>query len=246
MKLLPPVVLILAAWSPRAAAFAPDVSHHQLYYINKEKTSSSALTMAMDAEALLRKARQLKLEAEAAEQALHKDLLEKKQCKDSDLDDCVDFLFPANGNSMEGLVNRLKESHWSTDKLMQITKRIHEREISAQGKGYVQASLHRDRTKFEKVSAVNREDLARVEGLIDRLIEAAEFIDEEYMAERRKSKEPKHLSHVDMDHWTVGDLAGNLRRQVGELRREHEDQFQQRLESFYEAQRKKDLPKPGA
>ena len=159
-------------------------------------------------------------------------------CVFTELDSCVDKLFPANDDSMDGLVSRLKENHWSTEKLLKIAKRIHEREISAQGKGHVTASLHHDHTKFESVSEANSGELARVEGLIDKLIEAAEIIDEEYMAEKRKTKEQTYLNHNDLDHWTMGDLAGNLRRQVGELRREHEDQFQERLESFYEAQRK--------
>lgn len=236
MKLL--FVLILSALAYKeAVGFAPTAF--------QQSRKCTALASTMDAEALLRKAAQLKAEAAAAEQSLHKSLLEKKQCKDSELDECIDKLFPQNDKSIQGLANRLKQNHWSTDKLMEITKRLHEREIAAKGKGHVEASLHHDHTKFEKVTAGNPAELARVEGLIDRLIEAAEVIDEEYMVEKRKSKEQKYLSHVDLDHWTMGDLSGNLRRQVGELRREHEEQFQKRLESFYEAQRKKDLPKPG-
>lgn len=239
MKLLS--VLTLSAFAvQRSVAFVPLGSPYS--------RGCSSLKAAMDAEALLRKARQLKAEAEAAaaEEALHKDRLEKKQGKDSDLDSCVDKLFPLNDDSMPGLVNRLKENHWSTDRLLQITKRIHEREICAQGKGQVTASLQNDLTKFDKVSVKDPKELERVGGMIDKLIEAAEIIDEEYMKVKRKNKDQKYLNHVDLDHWTMGDLAGTLRRQVGELRREHEEQFQERLESFYEAQRKNKLhpPKP--
>lgn len=204
----------------------------------------TALASTMDAEALLRKAAQLKAEAAAAEQSLHKTLLEKKQCKDSDLDDCIEKLFPVGDISVAGVAKRLKENHWSTDKLLEITRRLHAREVAAQGKGHVAASLHHDHTKFENVSSDNPKELARVDKLIDKLVEAAEIIDEEYMAEKRQSKEQKYLSHVDLDHWTMGDLAGNLRRQVGELRREHEEQFVKRLNSFYEAQTKEELRKP--
>jgi len=235
MKLLLVFFSLAALMVQNVAAFVPSVFSHE--------RKSLALRAAMDAQALLQKARQLKAEAAAAEQALHKDRLEKKQGKDSNLDSCVDRLFPTSDASVASVVKNLKECKWSTDKLMLITKRIHEREINAQGKGHVEASLGRDTTKFENVSAGNEKDLARVEGLIDRLIEAAAVIDEEYMSEKRESKEQKHLSHVDLDHWTMGETAENLRGQVGELRREHEDQFQKRQESFNEAQRKKDLPK---
>ena len=203
----------------------------------------------MDVEALLAKAAKLKAEAAAAEQALHTNLLEKKQGKNSELDGCIDKLFPQNDASIDGLVKRLKENHWSTDRLMEITKRLHEREITAQGKGQVAASLHHDHTKFNKVAEENPAELARVQGLIDRLLEAADTIDEEYLAAKREKKDQTYLNHLDLDHWTMGDLAGNLRRQVGELRREHDEQFQERLESFYEAQRKekkhpkKEVPK---
>jgi hypothetical protein len=227
MKLF--LVLTIAALGTQfGLAFAP-------YSLAKQSSGTAGTTTRLSAtaevEELLRKAAKLKAEAAAAEQELHKVQLEKKQCKDSDMDDCIDRLFPLDDNSVSGLAKRLKESHWSTDKLMKVTRRLHEREICAQGKSTVTASN-------QKVATTNPKELARVQGLIDRLIEAADVIDEEYMAEKRKSKEQKYLSHVDLDHWTMGDLAGHLRRQVGELRREHEEQFQERLESFYEAQRK--------
>ena len=152
---------------------------------------------------------------------------------------------------MEGLMDRLKKCHWSTDRLLQIVKRLHEREIVAQGKGLVAASQFDVGTMTAPTTATsttqghgfvarkpNPTELARVQGLIDRLMEAAELIDEEYMSIKRQQKEQQYLTHVELDHWTKGELAGHLRRQVGELRREHEEQFQERLESFYEAQRK--------
>lgn len=164
--------------------------------------------------------------------------LNKKDIKEHDLDYRIEMLFPLNDDSITGLVSRVKESHSSTEKLMQITARLHEREIYAQGKGHVSASLDSDSTTFKTVSEENPVELARVQGLIDRLMEAAEVIDEEYMSEKRKQKDTKHLNHNDQDHWTMGELAGHLHRQVGELRREHEKQFQDRMESFNEAQRR--------
>lgn len=240
MKLVALMTITTMAALQAAEAFVPMAEPRGI-----SRRMISKLAATMDADELLRKAAQLKAEAAAAEQALHEDLLGKKQQKNDELDGFIDKLFPQNDESMEGLVGRLKQNHWSTDRLLLIAKRLHEREIAAQGKGHVQASLHHDHTRFESVSQGNPEELARVQGKVDKLLEAAEIIDEEFMAEKRKLKDQKYLSHVDLDHWTVGDLAGNLRRQVGELRREHEEQFQERLESFYEAQRKeKKHPKP--
>ena len=238
-----------------ALAFAAAVAlqHQHVTSFSPAMTSqqrgSPLAAAGVDVEALLARAAKLKAEAAAAEQALHTNLLEKKGGKASELDGYIDTLFPVNDGSLDGLVQRLKEKHWSTDRLMEITKRLHEREITAQGKGQVSASLKDDRTSFSKVSEGNPEELARVQGLIDQLLEAADIIDEDFMAAKREAKEQTHLNHLDMDHWTMGDLAGNLRRLVGELRREHDEQFQERLESFYEAQRKekkhpkKEVPK---
>jgi len=196
--------------------------------------SSSALTATMDVEALLAKARQLKAEAAAAEDALHANRLDKVSNKNKELDGFIDKLFFADADttSVTGVANRLKEHHWSTDRIMQIVRRLHDREVAASGKGHVVVASN------DRVQQSNPQELTKVTGLIDRLMEAAELIDEEYMSVKRQSKEQKYLSHVDLDHWTVGDLAGHLKRQVGELRREHDEQFQDRLESFYEAQRK--------
>ena len=176
MKLLSIFALATVALQ-QAAAFSPAVQ-------NVASQRLSPLAATADVEALLAKAAKLKAEAAAAEQQLHKNLLEKKECKNSELDAFINRLFPANDDSIAGLVSRLKESHWSTDRLMDITRRLHAREIAAQGKGQVAASLHHDYTTFDQVSQGNPEELARVQGLIDRLLEAADIIDEEYMTEK--------------------------------------------------------------
>lgn len=40
-------------------------------------------------------------------------------------------------------------------------------------------------------------------------------------------------------HWGGGDIAGILKAKARELGREHDEQFQKRLNSFYEAAKKK-------
>jgi hypothetical protein len=205
--------------------------------------SPSTLSAASsDAEALMERARKLKAEAETAENELHKNLLEKKGVQNQELDNNIDKLFPQNDDTVDGVVKRLKESHWSTDRLMQIVQRLHDREMAAQGKGRVTASLQGEKTHFDRVSDGNTQESERVQGLIDKLIDAADLIDEEFMKKKRSAKDAIYLNHAELEHWTVGELAKNLRGKVRELRREHEEQFQERLESFNEAQRKKDLP----
>lgn len=200
-----------------------------------------------DAERLLRKARELKDEAEAEAAALHETLLDQKQEKDAQLDKCIERLFPtSNQGNVDALVARLRQLQYSTDKLLEIVVRLHERELKAKGIHQVEAfSDLNTHTGFERVSAeADEAEAERVSGYIDRLIEAAGQIDEEYMETKRTSKNPKYLSHVEIEHWTMGECAAVLSGKIRELRREHEEQFQRRLHSFYEAQRKKDLPPP--
>lgn len=230
------------------ASFSPVVTigFHRLVPISL--STNSANSEETDVERLLRRARELRAEAEAEERALHETLLTQKELKDQELDKCVDALFPPNeddNGSVDALVNRMKELQYSTDKLLEIVVRLHEREIKAKGIHRVEAYFqHNSHTGFERVSKVDQEELERVEGLIDRLVAAAEQIDEEYMKEKRNSKDPSYLSHVDIEHWTVGECGAILSTKIRELRREHDTQFQERLHSFYEAQRKKDLPPP--
>lgn len=202
-----------------------------------------------EVERLLRQARALKEEAEREEQALHTTLLTQKEFRDQALDKCIDALFPPSEKdttAVETLVARLKKLQYSTDKLLEIVTRLHERELKAKGIRQVEAYFEQNtHTGFKRVpSEMNEAEAKRIHEMMDKVIEAAEQIDEEYLRERRTAKKARYLTHVEIDHWTVGESASTLRGKIRELRREHEDQFQQRLRSFYEAQRKKDLPPP--
>lgn len=235
------VALVVVAHAVETASFAP------IALSNRQVHKSAPLFASSEAERLLQRARQLKEEAERETQSLHETLLTGKELHDQKLDACIDALFPPNaqGESVDAVVARLKNLQYSTDKLLEIVTRLHEREMKAKGIHQVEAYFeHNTHTGFERVSKMDEEEAKRVNGLIDRLIEAAGQIDEEYLKERRTAKKARHLSHVELEHWTVGETAKILTGKIRELRREHDEQFQARLRSFYEAQRKKDLPPP--
>ena len=42
-------------------------------------------------------------------------------------------------------------------------------------------------------------------------------------------------THSDLMHWGGGDVAGIIKDKAKELGREHDEQFQKRLQSFYDA-----------
>ena len=242
-----PVLLGLSFCALKTASFVPTITNtHRLARTLSSTSSSSSDKQETDAERLMRRARELKAEAEAEARALHETRLTQKELRDQQIDSCVDSLFPPDDDGTVGaLVERMKRLQYSTDKLLEIVERLHEREVKAKGLHHVEALFqHNTHTGFERVAEEDREELDRVNGLIDRLIEAAKQVDEEYMELKGKTKGPNYLSHVDIEHWTVGECATILSTKIRELRREHEKQFQERLHSFYEAQRKKDLPSP--
>lgn len=232
------VVVETASFAPVAVSSRRAIHHSAPLFASPETEA---------AQRLLERARQLREEAEQEGHALHETRLTGKDLRNEKLDACIDRLFPSNAkdDSVEALVARLKNLQYSTDKLLEIVTRLYEREMNAMGIHQVEAHFEQNtHTGFERVSKANKEEALRVNGLIDRLIEAAEQIDEEYLKERRTAKNARHLSHTELEHWTVGETAKILSGKIGELRREHSEQFQARLHSFYEAQRKKDLPPP--
>lgn len=214
----------------------------------REATSLGATAASDDAQRLLAKARALKEEAEREAHALHETRLTQKEGRDQTLDRCIDALFPPSSqdDSVEAVAARLKSLQYSTDKLLEIITRLFQLELKAKGIRQVEAFFEQNtHTGFKRVpSEVNEEEAKRIGQQIDSLIQAAEQIDEEYLRERRVAKKARHLSHVELEHWTVGECASILSGKIRELRREHEEQFQERLKSFYAAQRKKDLPPP--
>lgn len=197
-------------------------------------------TTESEAEALLRKARELKAAAAAAEESLHNSLLEKKAKRDADTDSIIDKLFPIGEDAVESVVERLKAKRLSTDCLVRLVERLHEREVTARGIAHVEPSIHHDHTDFKVItSKVDSTELDRVSGLVDRLISASKILDEEWIRDK-EAKGEKYRTHTEAEHWTAGDLAKILDDKVKDLRREHDDQFRRRQEEYYEAALKKE------
>ena len=197
-----------------------------------------------EVEKLLRKARELRQEAEAAEEDLHSTLIEKKSSHDQEVDAAIAKLFPQQGpdEHVQHLVDRLHECQFSTSKLQDVVTRLHEREIAARGLKHVESKKHGDsgHVSFEVVSSPNESELHKVDGLVNTLIQAASLVDEEYWKKKRVQGEKLKLHHSDKIHWTTGNLASILKERAGFLGREHSEQFQKRMAEYYEAARRKD------
>lgn len=192
-----------------------------------------------DAEALLAKARKLREQAEAEEHKLHTNLIEKRNCQNEATDNIIQQLFPItegevhNDAAKHALAKRVESMKLSTSALENVVERLHEREIAARGLEHVEPSRHHDQVKFIRVAAPKEDELVRVQGLIQRLIDAAEILDEEHL------KNEKEHHHVDSTHWSRGTLSKVLKEKAHFLGREHDEEFKKRLEEFYEAAKKK-------
>lgn len=194
-----------------------------------------------DAQELLRKARELRQQAEDEENHLHKTLVTKKQEQAIQTDGIINELFPPNlpkgQTGVWKVAETLEHKRFSAPCLERVVERLHEREIAAKGLEHVEPSLHHPHVKFERVADVNEEELRRVQGLIQLLIDAAAVLDEKVLKERHEKGTATHS--VDSTHWCSGELSKRLAEKAHFLGREHEEQFKSRLEEFYEAARKK-------
>lgn len=210
-------------------------------------TCLRATTAESEAEALLRRARELKAEAAEAEKQVHDSLLSKKVQRDAGTDKTIDHFFPHDGADgdmdLAGLVQRIKSKRPSSDLLLRVVDRLHERECAAQGLAHVEPSVHHDHTDFHLTkSEVDEQELNRVGGLIDRLIDAAKVFDEEWHKEKEAKGDP-YRNHNELVHWAAGDVAKALTEKAKDLRREHDDNFKKRQAEFYDAVKKKDKQK---
>jgi hypothetical protein len=230
-----PLLLIGAV----AQAFSPNsMLLKKGFFSPTAATSTKRFMSTSDVEALLAKARALRQQAEAEENVLHSTLLEKKQCQNQDTDRKIDLLFPLTDNAEDkndivALAKRLDESKLSTECLKRIVERLHDREMSAKGVERVDASHHNEGVKFNRVSEKNTIELERVQGLILNLIAAADILDEQHL-----KMDAKHHG-VDKTHWARGELGKVLKEKAHFLGREHDEEFKNRLQEFYEAAKKK-------
>ena len=261
-KFIAVLVLISIKWISYSTAFIPTTLSTyrrknearkmgfdvQTYVASTETSDAGA--MESEVEALLRKARELRAEAEAAEEHLHSELILKKTLHDVELDDAIQQLFPPlsqrvsqenDAHIVNTIVENVRQHQFSTEKLKNIVTRLHEREVAARGLQHVECKTQSDtgHVKFEVVSEPDEAELEKVVGLVDWLTEAAEVIDEEFWKEKRTHGEKLKLHHSDMIHWTKGNLAKILKERAGFLGREHTDQFKNRLAEYYNAARRK-------
>ena len=195
-----------------------------------------------EAERLLRKARELRAQAEKEEQQIHKDMAEKKASQDEQTDQLIDALFTTSGTS---LVDGLRNKRLCCETLETIVDRLDERCVIAEGQEHVEARVGNDRTDFQRiVDDRDEEELANLKDMIDAFIAAVKVLDEEFMKEKQ-SKGEAYVSHTEEQHWGGGKEAERLTNRLKENQREREEQYQKRQEEFFEAQRiKKNQPSP--
>jgi hypothetical protein len=229
------------ALKPRQAIISQPKSSSSGVVVCKA-TAEESTTTESESQRYLRLAKQLREKAAQAEHQVHVDLAKKKAKQDAKTDDLIEKLF--FGGPKSGLADRLRSKGVCIDTLEQIVDRLDEREVIAQGKEHVKPIFSENDTRFERVASVDEKELEHIQGLIDDLIEAVKVLDDEFLAEKKKKGE-LYVSHTEEQHWGGGQRAKRLRNRSQEIRREREEQFQKRLEQFYEAQRiKKDKPPP--
>mmetsp|Transcript_6422 Transcript_6422/g.10544 ORF Transcript_6422/g.10544 Transcript_6422/m.10544 type:complete len:259 (+) Transcript_6422:84-860(+) len=238
MQLLLPIVLAANACS-FAQAFTPPILTSTIH-----SSSGSSLVAPLhssvqsDAERLLAKARALREAVKESEDELHSTLINKKATKDAATDKIISCLFPtAEDDGICALCDRLRKKRLASDTLVQVVERLHEREVAAKGLEHVESSVHHNEVTFKVVAEPNEAEMEKIQGLVNRLIEAAEVLDKEFI--EKKSECGETITHVDMMHWGGGDIAGIIKDKAKELGREHDEQFQKRLESFYDAAKRK-------
>jgi len=240
----------------------PRTSLHDLI-VHQEKNQRWRAAAQDNAESeaakLLSYAKQIRAEAQAAEDQLHSSLIDKKSSHDKEMDAAIDKIFlplsvsERDNDNKEGkelllisdVAQRLREIHYSTDKLKEIVIRLHERGVSARGLKHVESrkSSGSQRVVFEVVSSPNQMEFEKIQGLTDRLIAAAELLDKEFLEENTIRGEKVKLHQTERVTWTKGQLCSKLKEKANFLEREHSDQFKNRQKEYYDAAVKKDKPK---
>jgi len=233
MQLIQSIILAANACSI-AHAFVPPL----LNAVGQHGTRSTLLpaTAKTEAERLLQKVRALREEAKADEDKLHSTLFQKKATQDAATDSIIAQLFPTTEeDGVCALCDRLRQKRLASDMLVRIVERLHEREVAAKGLDHVESSMHQTtkQVTFNRVAQEDEVELGRLQGLVDRLIEAAEVLDQEFIHE--KSECGGVITHSDAMHWGGGNIAGIIKDKAKDLGREHDEQFLKRLESFYDA-----------
>lgn len=158
MKLIP--IALLSGMCSSVAAFSSPIGIGAC----TARIASSALgatSAETEAERLRAKARELMAQVKQQEDDLHNSVMAKKASKDAHTDEIIKDLFPANdeGGTCD-LVGRLRNKRLASDELIHVVERLHER---------------------TRVAEVKEPEL---EPYTDRLIEAAEVLDREFVTHK--------------------------------------------------------------
>lgn len=186
MQLLRSIILAANICSV-TQAFSPRLSYTVTQHVQSNTPLTKLYATETDAERLLRKARELREEVKAGEDELHTILIQRKKTRDAATDSIISQLFPATASDEEGvcdLCERLREKRLASDMLVRVVERLHEREVAARGLEHVEPSMHHDQVTFKRVAQSDEVELGRIQGLVDRLIEAAEVLDKEFIDQK--------------------------------------------------------------
>lgn len=204
MNLLTQLLLVAIACSS-VQAFVSSIVPTNILCATSATTELRAIGAAeTEAERLLRKVKELRQQVKAGEDELHTTLIARKKTLDTATDSTIAYLFPTivvdddngalttsdggNGNDdgVCALCDRLRQKRLASDVLVRIVERLNGREVAARGLEHVAPSLDRDDrvTNFVRVSQPNEVELGKIQGLVDRLIEAAEVLDREFIEQK--------------------------------------------------------------
>jgi hypothetical protein len=229
----------------RVASVALHVSSTSPSHNQKDASSSSGES---EVERLLRMARKLREQAEEEEQQVHEHLYRKKREQNEQLDQWIQNLTLASKQSTK-VINELNNLKPCMDTLEKIVDRLHEHHMIASGHECVEAPTTESKQASSKdvakeniirVQRVKHEkddvEVEKVELKAEALFSAIQILDEETSG----NQDPESR------HWGGDRRAQRLRDRWHGLLREHAEQFLERQESFFEAQRiKKDnVPPP--
>mmetsp|Transcript_1976 Transcript_1976/g.2395 ORF Transcript_1976/g.2395 Transcript_1976/m.2395 type:complete len:263 (+) Transcript_1976:111-899(+) len=238
------VLFTLSINSPVVSGFSLEGSNAQTVgRTSSLSILSSTKSNESDIEKLLRKARELRAEAEASEKEVTIKGLDKKEKDDAEADRLINNIFPSSSvppYPLDGVVERLRGKRLCMETLTKMTKRLYELECNAKGIEYVKASIRVNKgVEYERVKK-NKDDKEanRVSAVISRLIDGVAVLDEEFL-EGQKTKGEKYISHFDAQHWNAGNSAETLKNKIRTLRRENDEQLQKRQEEYLESLKNK-------
>eukprot|EP00980_Cylindrotheca_fusiformis_P021064 scaffold8070_cov117-Cylindrotheca_fusiformis.AAC.12 len=201
----------------------------------QEEQQQAQVAGESEAEKMMRKARALRQEAEQDETQVHQHLYEKKAAEDQQLDGWISNLLE-HGEGRSATVERLKVKKPSMETMERMIDRLHVRNLIARGHEHVVPGT----STFQRVKRPADENEAdRMVSLVESLIDAVRVLDDE------KDEKGRPKPHAESQHWGGAEKAKKLNARWHELKRENEEQFLKRQQSFRDAQTiKKDQKAP--